>query len=711
MTSPLWITRDQVCIATGYTPRYIQRKVVSGEIETRDTQERGRNGRILKEYSAASLPPEAVAKLAGAGAVRSEEYPNKRPVETPASELSLTPLFAQEASAASGIGQPLQVALTPQQEKEAERKLAILRPLLDYIADATTRDRFSRLRLSDGRAVTNSELLSRYLAEQHNVGRSALWAWKKAYETDGRFGLVRKPNKNKSTSTWAAAHRDLADIAAAVYIGTPQAPGQSKRVAWETVCERARNIGAGMPSYETVRAFLDNPREVSPSMRIMGREGRRRYDAVHAPFIRRGYTEPAQYMWVSDHAIIDTLVQNDLFGACDLRHMRLRMTTLLDHRSRFVVGVSWCEEGSSHSIKRALLRAISRFGLPENFLCDNGKDYRKIADGARRHEIEAAKAEHAECWKDLDASVMKRLQVPVTFSIPFHPQSKHIERYHRTFHERVDKKFRTYTGGATHLRPDHTTENLARHGKLLQMGQTHLSALPLASQYIEMAEAWIDGWYHAQPHDGEGMDGRSPAEVYLAERSPNARPVPEPALLAMLLNERTTRKVQNCAITLGRHRLVPGVQDQAAYFAMHELSGREVVIAYDPLEPNFAAVLDGEMRFVCKLESEQLYRQSSDAETRANIGAFIQNRSGLAKAVKQSQVALHKRVTARGGIQTGEERLREMAQLPAAVGDNVVHRVAPTALADAADTKQFHSDDIAERFLSRRAGGALGAQG
>jgi hypothetical protein len=436
----------------------------------------------------------------------------------------------------------------------------------------------------------------------------------------------------------------------------------------------------------------------------MAREGRKKYDATFAPYSSRGYTEPANAIWISDHAISDVFCQNDLFGLRDLRHIRLRMTSIIDHRSRFVVGTAFAEEGSSHAIKRALLRAISRYGLPGMFYTDNGKDYRSVARGADRAGVtDSERALRTAEVEDLKSGVLKRLGIPVTFCLPYHPQAKSVERWHRTWHGRCDAAFRTYTGGAPHLRPDAATDALAKHEWLLKAGFSRGSALPLASEYIRMVETWIAHWYHAAPHSGKGMNGRTPAQCFVEELPKDARPAPEPATLAMLLAERVTRKVQNCAVQVKNLRLVPNVNDQAAYYKMHELSGREVVVAYDPLAPNFAAVLDHDMRFVCKLEAEKLFRMSPDAETRAKVGEFIRNRAAFPKAIKQSRKDLQARVAKAGGYTPAEEALRQLAQLPAAVGDNIVHRV-PSNTVEAADTKQHHSEDIADWFLSQRSG-------
>jgi hypothetical protein len=708
----VWLSKDEVCALTGWSERHLRRLAVAGSVSIRDSATLVYRGHAAKEFELASLPAEAQAKYLGGRSARTAAAKTS-PLQVK-SPLALTPLFDDETESpveATQITRPVRVALPAAAQAEATKRLAILKPLIEYLeAPIAGRDRFHQLRLASGTPVTNSDALVNYLAEQHGISARTLWRWKKRFDADGTFALARKPQAGKGQSTWAAANRALADLAALVYMGNSEQPAQSMTVAYEEVCARAQVLGIPAPSYKTIRAFLSNPNEVSPSMRTLGRDGRKKYDATFAPYITRGYTEPAYSIIVSDHMIHDALVQNDLFGARDLAHMRLRMTTLLDYRSRYVVGVSWCEEGSSHSIKRALLRAFTRYGLPEAFYCDNGKDYQKVARGAQRYEMEAMQREAALRIQEVTAlqdSVMRRLNIPTTFCTPFHPQAKHIERYHRTVHERFDCAFVTYTAGAPHLRPDAATAALARHGKLLQMGQTRQrSQLPLASEFIQMCEAWIEQWYHRRPQDGHGMEGRSPAQVFAEEMTPNVRPCPEPALLAMLLCERVTRKVMNCEIRLDGAEFVPDLSDAWANLQMHERSGREVVVAYDPLDPMYAAVLDEDLNFLCRVQRKDLVRFSHDDDTRTQVQSFISNRNGLRKAVRESTQALNRRVRG-AGYMTREEQLREMAQLPRAVGEQIVQR--PTSPATDTDLKATHSEDNAARYLEnlRRSHGSV----
>jgi len=699
----LWLTKEEVCALTGWSVRHLQRVAATGAVESRDSARQIYRGQPVKEYSLASLPAAARAQyLDGRKCLQSEEQPDSAPATMEASRLALLPpaqLVADADTTALAVqipsALPIRVDLPPAAEKEAMRRMAILKPLLEYLRNPAARNASS---------PANSDALVQQLAAQHGVSERTLWRWKTQFDKEGRFALARKPRADKNRSAWAAENADLADLAALVYMGNDEQPAQSVRVAWEQVCERAERMGVSRPSYETVRSFLRNPNEVSPSMLTYGREGRRKYDARFAPFMSRGYTEPANSIWVSDHMIHDVLVQDDLFKR-DLKHMRLQMTTLLDYRARYVVGVCWCENGSSHSIKRALLRAFSQYGLPDRFYCDNGKDYRKVARGASDKDFFQRRRAYADEMELLRNGVLQRVGVPVTFCEPFHPQSKHIERYHRTVHERFDKSFLTYTAGQPHLRPDATTAALARHGKLLTMGRAQDSQLPLASEFVAMCEAWIESWYHQQPQDGEGMDGRSPAQVFEAERGPG-RPCPEPALLAMLLCERTPRKVMNMQIELDKDFFVADPADPYANFQMHERSGRWVTVAYDPLDPMFAAVLDEDGNYLCRLQRKDLMRFSSDNETREQIAGFIGNRNSLRKAVRESRADLNRRVRS-AGYTTLEEQHRERLQLPRAVGENIVQ--SPERPLPDSGSKHTHAADNVARYFERL-GGANGAQ-
>jgi len=687
--SALWLFRDEVCDLTGWSPRHLRRLAACGEVKSRESA-RAYRSQPMTEYALSSLPAEARQRyLDGQKRASSHE---EHPECAPPSPLSLAParLVAGEDTAPVPAVQikPVRIHLTPDAEKEALRKLAILKPVLDYLRDPKAR----------AAAFPNSEALVASIAAQHGVSPTTIWRWKSRFDKDGRFGLARKPRADKNQSQWAKQNPRLLELAALIHMGNGEQPAQSVRVAWEAVCERAKLLKVPAPSYETVRAAL---RHVSPSLMIYGRKGRRAYEAQFSPFMTRGYTEPANSIWMADHFICDVLVQNDLFGTRDLKHMRLHATCIFDYRSRMVLALAFSVYGSSHSIKRALMIAIRRFGLPDRFYCDNGKDFLSVARGAsdREMRLRAHRAFQDEAH-DLETGFLKRLGIPVTFCEIYHGQSKGEERFHGTWHGRFDRSWPTYTAGETHLRPENTTAATMQHGKLLRMGRTQDSQLPLASYYIAAGLAWVEQWYHQRPHSGRGMDGRTPAQVMQQERGTN-RPCPEDSVLAMLLAERATRKVMNCQIEIAGDYFVPAPMDQAAHYHMHELSGRRVTIAYDPMEPMFAAVLDADGNFICKLERKDLMRFSNDQETRDKVGAAIAVRKGLAKAVTSSIADLNRRVR-QDGYTTLVEQHEERLQLPMAVGDVVIQQAKPPV--QDSSFKHVHSEDNVDRYFQQMEG-------
>jgi len=170
-----------------------------------------------------------------------------------------------------------------------------------------------------------------------------------------------------------------------------------------------------------------------------------------------------------------------------------------------------------------------------------------------------------------------------------HPQSKHVERFFRTMHERFDKKFPTYTGGSPATRPDFTADAMAQHRKLLRIGRTDRSKHPPASAFMAMATAWIHD-YNKQKHRGDAMRGRTPAEVFEQDRWQHSRPAPAPQDLALLLMERERRCVRESAVTLNKRRYIGC--DEPGRAILHELNECEVLVAYDPLDPQRVAILD-----------------------------------------------------------------------------------------------------------------------
>jgi putative transposase len=503
-----WLSREQVLDLTSWSTEWLRRQVNGNVIVSRLTSFPSRNGKPERIYLLSSLPEDAQAK-------------HSRPtlqIAPKAQVVTLTgPLFVGVAPES-----PRAQLTDPDDIAQADERYAILKPLLKFKDDPS---RFLSIRLDDGSRITSEARLIQWLSNQQDVSPKTLKRYKQRYLEGGWAALADRKRSDSGESRWFNRYPEAKLLAAYVYLEQRQ----SVTVAWEAIKRDHTWLGIpadDLPSYETVRAALQT---VTPTLRILAREGAVKYREMCAVYLSRAYSEYSNQIWVSDHAIIDVELFNDCFPEQPYgTPIRLRFTCLLDFRARFVVGYSWAWEGSSRSIATAMRHAISAYGPPEEFYCDNGADFRKVAKGAMPAYLRET-ALTPEGWYDRELQeldklgLMARCGIAVRHCLVRHPQSKHVERFFRTMHETFDKKWPTYTGGRPDRRPDLTEAAMASHRKLMRHGQVERSRHPRASLFMSCFEAWLDE-YHHKLHRGSGHGRPLPCGCLRA----GAQPAPAP---------------------------------------------------------------------------------------------------------------------------------------------------------------------------------------
>ncbi len=697
-----WLNLEELTSLTGWSPRTIQRKVKEGNLTSRLAKDRGPNGRILSEYSSLSLSADLQRKVLD----RDSGQPCTLVAANPHSAELL--LFGQRT--ADKEEPPLPV--TDAQKGQIDLRMKILAPLVEYSRLSTEGQRKAWTR-QHGRVVKNLSELVAVTAKETGCGASTLWRWLEKCQKKGPNALADRIRADKGQSRWFARHRDAAILAAFLYL--------NERQSISFVTEQIRYEAAALdvspddlPSRETVRVFLS--RAVSPAMRTLAREGERAYRERMAPYLRRGYVDVfANQIWVGDHAIHDAEIQNDLFDEVPFGTPgRLRMSAFVDYRSR-KAWATWAWEGSSRSIAATLLRAMLEDGPPEGIYCDNGKDYKKVAKGATPaselperddDDPRAPKNWFREEYDRIERSgLLSRLGISVTHCIPRHPQSKHVERFFRTMHMHFDAVHSTYTSGSPFTRPEATELAMMRHRRLLKAGRVEESHHPTASRFILGCLSWIRE-YNATPQSGEGMDGRSPDEVFASEFNPNQKPVPKADVLALLLAEFARREVHECAVRLKNHRYTPRPEDRAAWAAMHERNESEVLVGFNPEDPEFAVVLDLDGRLIAWVEAEPLLRFApNDPATQRQIGQSMETRRGLEKAAKATLKTIEGMARAKGA-RSAEEMLYGRLQIPASTGQVITQRK-PRLAPDKHAVAPMTAGEIAEHFwegMNKKAG-------
>ena len=223
----------------------------------------------------------------------------------------------------------------------------------------------------------------------------------------------------------------------------------------------------------------------------------------------------------------------------------------------------------------ALKRSIEKYGVPEKVYTDNGKAYKsKVLKGT----------------DELDG-VYESLGITVTHTLPYSGQSKHIERWFRVFKENFAKASITYKGGSIDERPERlgsfALEKIDK-GMILE-----------EDELIAAMDSWIEfanhGYYKLRGgHRGQGMDGKTPKELYYEYIDKNDRKMLSDEKLRLLFMYEDIRMITRNGINY----LSETYSHENLYFKQ----GDKVKIKYDPydLKSILVYALTGE--YICKAE-------------------------------------------------------------------------------------------------------------
>jgi hypothetical protein len=659
-----WLTREQLHDLTGWAQRTIQVKVQGGALAARASDRRERNGRPIMLYALSTLPADLQLGYLKEKSFQAEVPPSPSP--------STSLVHSARTGDFEPKGEAPQIFVSGERLNQSEANYKALRILIEYRqADPKRRARFVDER---GLPFASIAKVAEFVARQTGKSVPTIFRMLSRFKTGGVPALARLTRSDKGSSHWFEAHPEAKHIVAAEYLN----PGMTAQQAYDALARWWKGLGRDMsllPHYATVNSFLLSD-ELPAAIKCLARDGEQVHNQDMMPYLRRDYRDVvANQIWESDHMLHDVIVRNDCFLGVDKdAQMRLRLTCWMDMRTRKVVGFCWTPEGSSRSILTAYRRASLQWGDPLQVLTDNGKDYIKATDGSRKF----ARAKAVSSWQDdielLAKGALHRLGVQVQHCLPYHPQSKSIERFFRTLHGRFDSIFPHYTTGNAYNRPDQANDALKQHKKLLAFDRGDDSPLLPASEFIRMAAYWIENDYNNKKHRGVGMDGRSPNQLFDELYPADRRRRPNLEALDTLLWERTTpHKVDSCAVEFGggsgeRRRYIAADAESAAQ--MYLANRTDVIVCYDPYESEraIATTLDGVK--LANLKQEQFTPHSELAGP--HISESMQERHRLRKASKATTQEI--KLTARSlGHVSAYDNLRQRAleSLPVAVGDSI----------------------------------------
>lgn len=635
-----WLSLQQVCELTRWTERHVRRIAEREEWQTRVSESRGRNGKREREYLLTSLPAPAQVKYARGGLREAAE-------SNPAKTLPLFP-------ASPEIPQSTRIALSTDQFKEVERKLAVLAAVKDW--DRGVR---SIATFADGRKVSTKTELVKWLSEQHNdVSDSTIWIWLAKEKKGGALALARKIHKNKGESKFFQRNPAATAFLESKYLRE----GLSYQMSWEALVREWPKLEkkGEPPSYATARRHLG---KLPEPLKILAREGKRAYESKCSPFVQRGPV-PVMDWWVSDHRVFDVMTRNSLFAELPAdKAFRIWMTAIFDWGSRKLVGFCFAPTPSSRTISSALRMAIMNCGMPRNFYWDNGEDFKKV-----RRDVEAITLS-----PEAGALLARdKVNVGVTSALPFHPRSKPIESWFAGWSKRFDPIWRpAYLGNKPCNRPESAELAQKQHEEFLA-GKRADTPLPSDAEFLAAAIQWIEE-YNDRPL--ESLGNRRPNDVMERQRPERSRVPVNPRLLDILLSERVSRTVmQGGCVRVDNMTYEP---TDESLFAMDARKGHDVMVVRDPYNLQEATAAEMEtMHFIGELRVKEFVAQCPNGQiTRDQIKANMRKQRSLRKGYGEYLASLQAIATSQGwkterealleraGVSTGTHG-RELAGLP-----------------------------------------------
>lgn len=448
-------------------------------------------------------------------------------------------------------------------------------------------------------------------AKQKNLHPATLYRWLSCYRTAGIQGLIDDRGRS-------AGHNILSPEAAERFksLFLDQRKLSVKQCHQMISYENKKNeYGWQIPSVRSMYNWVDA--NIPQPVQILFREGKQAYDAKCAPYVQPDLesVEPNQ-IWVGDHHQFN----------CWIRHrnqwVRPWITAWQDKRSRAIVGWDIHTNPNQTTILKATRKAIDSFGPPEMVKIDNGKDYdSEMWTGTTKAKRKALIRGYLD--EQMVAGIYGMMGVSVSFSIPYHPQSKVIERFFDTLDIQFTNTIDTYCGKDSARKPEDLNDRLQSDKYIAEYGLSLEQFADMLNQYIAA--------YNNTPHSGVGMDGLTPNQI-MAQRT--SRRYIDRDVLDMLLC------VWSGELKVGKN----GIRFKNMLYGQYESSllmhfGKTVRVSYNPDDMRQITVYNADnMQLICTAKQNQLIAYG-DAVGEESLREAMANKNRALKVVKSYKPA------------------------------------------------------------------------
>lgn len=494
--------------------------------------------------------------------------------------------------------------LTDEQRTEAGRRLAIVMAWRNIRRDF----------LAAGR--TAADALKVCLVSREGLTRATLYRWDGRYTDQGIMGLVDHRTTRDGDGGGTDCSPEAWSRFKALYLTIHR---RSVALCHQIVAHEAAEHGWQWPSLRTIQRKVKL--ELPPVHADYFRQGEREWMRRFGPKLRRDYDQyRAGECWVADFHPLDVFCRR---SDTDPTIVRPLLSAFMDMRSRVIVGHLVTESENQETVLAAFRNGVRDHGCPWSVIVDNGKPYRARGVSGGRPGRRIADEDYVR-------SVFGSLSIAVTFSLPYNPDSKPIERFFSTLESQFCCLFETYCGG----------EKDDRFKAAHKLSVDHPERCPTVAELADRLTPWLAA-YHATPHRGEGLDHLSPSAAFERfDPIPVAR-APEGVMDLLLM--RSTRPVKVTRFGV-RHNGV----DYANFDRLHSLQGQEVMLRIPPESAGYVVVCDLEGRPICRATNPRLTAHDVDHD---HVAAGMRKRKAartLARKVRDgaTRAALDDAVTA-----------------------------------------------------------------
>lgn len=279
------------------------------------------------------------------------------------------------------------------------------------------------------------------------------------------------------------------------------------------------------PSHMAFKRRMD--REIPKQSIYLARYGESAWNRKYSQYIERDYSNIiCGKVWVSDHAQIDV--------ACRMPDGSVKfpwVTAWRDYKSGKWLGwILQTNHPNSDLIFQTFYNSALEYGLPEDIIIDNGKDYRsKDFAGGRKIQVEE---QDTTC-------MLEELNVNVHFALPYNAQTKPIERDFLKIKNWLSKHCVGYRGGNVVERPEILAEEI-KNDKIMSF-----------EDFKTLFDNFIVDVFNKHHSNGKNHKGLSPDELFYQEFTEKVAPSKDALKLFCM---RTSKN-----FTIGRN----GIKDSA----------------------------------------------------------------------------------------------------------------------------------------------------